>query len=102
MVQQGEQAEEIVTIVKAEENKPRPEKPTRRASKASFQAKRKDTLATETKSPSKPQAARGGSSSSQSRTNKQYSFKDEHVNSLFKLLNKSNILKLLRLGVLRS
>ena len=61
---------------------------------ASFQAKRKDTLATETNSPSKLQLARGGNSSSQPRSNKQYSFKDEHVNSLFKLLNKSNRLKL--------
>jgi len=60
----------------------------------SFQAKRKDTLATETKSPSKLQPARGGSSSSQPHANKQYSFKDEHVDSLFKLLNKSNRLKL--------
>ena len=61
-MQQGEQAEEIVAMVKAEENKPRPEKSTRRAPEASFQAKRKDTLATETKSPSKPQPTRGGSS----------------------------------------
>ena len=37
---------------------------------------------------------KGGGSSSQTRTNKQYSFKDEHVDSLFKLLNKSNKLKL--------
>jgi len=41
---------------------------------------------TETKSPSKPQPARGGSSSSQPRANKYYSFKDKH--------NKSNRLKL--------
>jgi len=61
---------------------------------ASFQAKRKDTLATETKSPSKPQPARRGSSSIQPRTNKQYSFEDEYIDSLFKLLNKSNRLKL--------
>jgi len=60
----------------------------------SFQAKRKDTLETETKSPSKPQPARGDSSSTQSRANKQYSLKDVHVDSLFKLLNKSNRLKL--------
>jgi len=51
-------------------------------------------LATETKSPVKPQPARGGGSSSQPRANKQYAFKDEHVDSLFKLLNKSNRLKL--------
>jgi len=83
-------------MVKAEENKPRHEKLTRRAPEASFQGKRKDTLATETKSPSKPQPAKGGSSLTQSRANKQYSFKDEHVALLFKLLNKSNRLKLPR------
>ena len=42
----------------------------------------------------KSQPARGGGSSSQPRANKQYSLKDEHVDSLFKLLNKSNRLKL--------
>jgi len=60
----------------------------------SFQSKRKDTLAIEKKSPVKPQPTRGGGSSSQPRANKQYSFKDEHVDSFFKLLNKSNRLKL--------
>ena len=48
----------------------------------------------ETKSPVKPQPVMRGGSSSQPRANKQYSFKDEHVDSLFKLLNKSNKLKL--------
>ena len=66
--------------------------PTRRMLEASFHAKRKDTLATETRSPSKAQPARWGSSSSQPHGNKQYSFNDEHVDSLFKLLN--NRLKL--------
>jgi len=61
LVQQGEKAEEIVARVKTEENKARIEKSTRRAPEASFQAKRKDTLEIETKSPSKPQRARGGS-----------------------------------------
>ena len=65
---------------------------TRRAPEASFQ--RKDTLVTETKSPSKPQPARAGSSSTQPRANKQYFFKDEHIDPLFKLLNKSSRLKL--------
>jgi len=51
-------------------------------------------LATETKFPVKSQPARGGGSSSQPHGNRQYSFKDEHVESLFKLLNKSNRLKL--------
>ena len=46
------------------------------------------------KSPTKPQLTRGGSSSCQPRTNRQYSFKDEHFNLLFKLLDKSNRLKL--------
>jgi len=53
LLQQGEQAEEIVAKVKAEEGKPRPEKSTRRTPEASFQDKRKDTLAAKTKSPSK-------------------------------------------------
>jgi len=90
LVLQGEQAEEIVARVKTEENKPS----TRRTPEVSFQSKRKDTLATETNSPVKPQLARGGGSSSQPRANRQYSFKDEHVDSLFKLLDKSNRLKL--------
>ena len=51
-------------------------------------------MATETESPIKPQPTRGSGSSSQPCVNKQYSFKDEHVDSLFKLLNKSNRLKL--------
>ena len=69
LVQQGEQAEEIVVRVKAEESKARPEKSTRRTLEVSFQNKRKDTLATEKKSP-KPQLARGGSSSNQPCANK--------------------------------
>ena len=59
MVQQDEQAEEIVTRVKAEENKPRPEKLTRHMPEVSFQSKRKDTLATEKKSPTKPELTKG-------------------------------------------
>jgi len=51
-------------------------------------------LATETKYPVKPQSTRGGGSTSQPRANRQNFFKDEHVDSLFKLLNKSNRLKL--------
>ena len=94
LVQQGEQAEEIIANVRAKENKPRPEKSTRRAPEVSFQSKRKDTLTTETKFSVKPQPTREGSSSSQPQANMQCSFKDEHVDSLFKLLNKSNRLKL--------
>jgi len=94
LVQQGEQAEDIVARVRVEENRPMPEKATRRTPEVSFQSKRKDTLATETKSLVKPQSTRGGGSSSQPRANGKYSFTDEHVDSLFKLLNKSNKLKL--------
>ena len=64
LVQQGEQAEEIIARVRAEENKPRLEKLTRHVPEVSFQSKTKDTLATETKSPVKPQLTRGGGSSS--------------------------------------
>ena len=77
LIQQGEQAEEIVARVRAEENKPRPKKSTRRAPEISFQSKRKDTLATETKSPVKPhwpgevvlQVSHAPTSSTLSRTN---------------------------------
>jgi len=47
----------------------------------------------ETASFVKHQPVRGDNTSGQTRANKQYSFKDEHV-SLFKLLHKSNKLKL--------
>ena len=59
LVQKGEQAEEIVARVKTEEGKSRPEKSTKRMPEASFQAKRKDKLATETRSLPKPQPTRG-------------------------------------------
>jgi len=96
LVLQGEQAEEIVARVKAEEkeSKPRSEKPTWCTTEQSFQLKRKDTLATEITSSIKPQQPRGGNISGQALANKQYSFKDEHIISLFKLLHKSNKLKL--------
>jgi len=42
----------------------------------------------------KPQPTRGGGSSTQQHANRQCSFKDEHTDSLFMLLNKSNRLKL--------
>ena len=70
LVQQGEQAEEIIAGVRAGENKPRPEKSTRRMPETSFQSKRNDNLATEIKSPVKPQPVRGGGSSSQPCANK--------------------------------
>jgi len=46
------------------------------------------------KSPSMTQSVREGMASDQGRANKSYSFKDEHMVSLFKLLQKSNRLKL--------
>ena len=64
LVLQGEQAEKIITRVKAEEkdNKLRPDKSTRRAPESLSQPRRRDTLATEVKSPSKPKLTRGNSS----------------------------------------
>jgi len=46
-------------------------------------------------SPSKSQSTRRGGALGQALASKAYSFKDEHVVSLFKLLQKSNKLKLL-------
>ena len=93
---QGEQAEEIVARVRAEEKDSisRPDKSMRRAPKSSSQPRRRDTLAMEVKSPSKTLLVRGGMATSQARANRLYSFKDEHVVSLFKLSQKSNRLKL--------
>ena len=64
------------------------------AKTSSSQPRRRDTLTIEVKSLSKTQTVRGGMASSQPRAKKSYSFKDEHVVSLFKLLQKSNKLKL--------
>jgi len=93
---QGKHVKEIVTRVRVEEkdNKLKPDKPMRRALESPSQPKRRDTLATEVKSPSKTQLVRGRMASGQARANKLYSFKDEHVVSLFKLLQKSNKFKL--------
>jgi len=63
LVQQSEQAEKIISRVKAEENKPKPEKLTRHTPEVSFQAKIKDTLAIEMKYPTKTPPARAGRSS---------------------------------------
>jgi len=49
---------------------------------------------TEIKSPSKTQSVRGEMAPGHAHANKSYSFKDEHVVSLLKLLQKSNMLKL--------
>ena len=46
LVQQGEHAKEIIARIRAKENKPKPEKSTRRTPEISFQLKRKDTLVT--------------------------------------------------------
>ena len=96
LVLQGEQVEEIIARVSAEEkdSKLRPDKPMRCAPVSSSKSRRRDTLTTEVKSPSKTQPVRGVMPPGQARANKQYSFKDEHVVSLFKLLQKSNKLKL--------
>ena len=51
-------------------------------------------MATEVASLPKPPQEKEGNVSLKERLNKQYSFKDEHVISLFKLLQKSNKLKL--------
>ena len=82
--------------IKAEEqnSKPRPDKSTRRTPESSSQPRKRDTLAKEAKSPSKTQSVRGGMTHDQARVNKLCSFKDEHMVSLFKLLQKSNKLKL--------
>ena len=96
---QGKQAEEIIARVRAEEkdSKPKKDKSIRRAPESSSQLRRRDTLATEVKSPSKTQLDRRGMALGQARANKSYSFKDEHVVSLLKLLQKSNRLKLLEI-----
>ena len=96
LVLQGEHAKEITARVKTEEkdNKVRPDKLTRYAPESSSQPRRRDILAMEVKLPSKPQSARGDGAPGHARANKLYSFKDKHVVSLFKLLQKSNKLKL--------
>ena len=82
--------------VTAEEkdSRPRPDRPMRRALESSSLPRRRYTLATNVKSPLKPQPVRGGEAFGQARANKLYSFKNEHVVSLFKLLQNGNKLKL--------
>jgi len=95
----GEQPKEIVAMVRAKEkdSKLRPDKLMRHAPESSSQLRRRDTLATEVKLPSKSQSVKGGLASGQAHANKSYSFKDEHIVSLFKFLQKSNLLKLLEI-----
>jgi len=96
LVLQGEQAKDIIARVRVEDkdSKSRPDKPMQRTLESSSQPRRRKTLATKVKSPSKTQLVRRGMALGQSRANKLYSFKDERMVSLFKLLQKSNILKL--------
>ena len=88
LVLQGEQAEEIIARVRAKEkdSKPKPDRPTQRAPKSSSQHRRRVIMATEVKSPLKTQSVRGGMPRYQACASKLYSFKDEHVVALFKLL----------------
>ena len=51
----------------------------------------------EVKSPLKPQSTRGDGAPGQTCASKSYSFKDEHVIFLFKLLQKGNKLKLAKI-----
>ena len=60
----------------------------------SSRPKGKETLAADVASPTKTSSTRGNAAQGQVRANKQYSFRDEHVVALFKLLHKSNKLKL--------
>ena len=94
MVLQGEQAEDIVARVKAEEKESQNRKSRCDTLQIHLLNREEETLITKVESPSKPKPERGGNSSGQVRTNKQYSFRDEHVVSFFKLLKKSNKLKL--------
>jgi len=95
LVLQGEHAEEIIARVRAEEkdSKQRFNKSMRRILESCSHPRRRDTLATEVKSPPKTQSVKGGMVFRQPRENK-LSFKNEHMVSLFKLLQKSNRLKL--------
>ena len=88
LVLQSEQEEEIIARVLAEEkdSKLRPDKSMWRAPESSSQPRKRDTLAKEVKSPPKTQSVRRGMAFGQPRGNKSYSFKDEHVIFLFKLL----------------
>ena len=89
------QAETIVARIKAEEGeKMRQPSSSQRTPAQSSRSKGKETMAAETTSPVKAQPVRGNAAPGQIRANKQYSFRDEHVVALFKLLQKSNKLKL--------
>lgn len=100
--QHNEHAKEIIARVGAKESNPRSERSLRRAQDQSLKAKKKETLATKAKPSQGTQPIKGGGApttrgsgpANQICPSKQYSFKDEHVDSLFKLLNKRNRLKL--------
>jgi len=77
LVVQGEQAKEIFARIRAEEKdcKTRPDKSMRHAPESSSQPRRRDTLATEVKSPSKAQSVKEGMASSQPCANKSFSLR---------------------------
>lgn len=101
--QHNEQAEEIMARVRAKKSRPRSERPPRQTHDQSIKTEKKETLTVEAKHLQCLQAARGGGAlttsgsglSNQTRSPNHHSFRDKHVNSLFKLLNKSNKLKIL-------
>ena len=87
LVSQGEQAETIVARIKAEEGgKTRPPSSSQRTLVQSTRSKGKEIMAAETTTLTKTQSTRGNTASGQIQANKQYSFGDEHVVALFKLL----------------
>lgn len=99
----GRQAKEIVAIVKVEtdERRPGPKRLPKQVPEQSFHDNKKKTLTVKAKHSLGPQpmkrgtsSTRGDSSSNQTCPTRQYFFKDEHVESLLKLLSKSNKLKL--------
>jgi hypothetical protein len=74
-------------MIKAEEgDKIRQLSSSQRTPAQPTRSKDKETMAAETTSPTKTQPTRGNTAPGQIRANKQYSFKDEHVVALFKLL----------------
>ena len=85
LVSQGEQAETKVARIKAEEGE-KTRQPSSRTPAQSTRSKGKEIVAAETTTPTMTQSTRGNTASGQIRANKQYSFRDEHVVALFKLL----------------
>jgi hypothetical protein len=97
LLSQGEQAEALIERIRDEEgdSKPKSEKPAHQTnSKHPYRSKGKETLATETKAAEKPKPVQTAGATLKQKLNKQYSFKDEHVVALFKLLLNSEKLKI--------